>query len=147
MGTFRALLLIVITVLLLTGCSRPLNLTDSDNTQISDHSDQYLSLQISKPNGNSYTTYKTINDFEVIKKIMLILQQADDSHAMVSMSRSPDFKFTLANTSPTVSSEPRIYGIWKSPNPKRIEVVSEFGGGGYVQLNQTDSKLILDLLK
>jgi hypothetical protein len=128
--------------LLLAGCSRDVSFKKVEP-------ELNLILELSKPDkdGIAYTKYRTVKDASTATEIKVILLQADESKSVVSMARNPDRKISIVNTSPTASSEPRVYGIWHEPNSEFIEVVSESAGGGYTQLNPDDSKSIIKLLK
>lgn len=141
MRTKRAVILVALVALLLPGCNQ------SSPNRV--EPEQNLILEISKPDkdGTSYIKYRTIKNARMATEIKLILKQADESNSLASMSRSPDRKISLINTSPAASAEPRVYGIWHSPNPKFIEVVSESTGGGYIQLNREDSVKVMAVLK
>ncbi|WP_256759048.1 lipoprotein [Cohnella sp. WQ 127256] len=136
MKRIRVWILVALAIFLLSGCNT--------STPEIDNPEPYIIVEISKPTSNemSYQTYKTIKDAAKAIEIKLILKQAAESNVMVSMSRNPDYKITISSIDPTASSEPQIYGIWHSPRSKLVEVVSEGSGGGYIQLNSKDSKIV-----
>lgn len=136
----RSILLFAIACLMLTACNQ--TIPQSHFTP-----DRNLILEISKPDksGKNYNIYETIKDAKVATKIKIIVKQADESMNMVSMSRNPDRRISIINTSPTASAEPRVYGIWRLPKSK-IAVVSESASGGYFQLNAEDSKKVINVL-
>ncbi|TFE29085.1 hypothetical protein [Cohnella luojiensis] len=72
--------------------------------------DRNLILELSKPDirGRHYEIYKTIKDATIAAEIKFMLKQADESKMMVSMSRNPDRRISIINTSPLASAEPRI---------------------------------------
>jgi hypothetical protein len=131
--------LTLLIVVSLTGCS---------NSKSPVKVDEHLILQISKADskGIDYFKYKDVKDAATATKIYLILIQASTSNAIVSMSRNADYKITVLNTDPTVSSEPMPFGIWVAPDSAIVSVVAEIGGG-YVQLNSDDSATVLSILK
>lgn len=120
----------------------------------SDHSnglEDYLNLQVmievskAEPDGRAYSAPETINDPVSAMHLYNILQKAHSSNAIVSMSRNSDYKITVSNTNPAVSSEPIVYGIWLSEESSSVSIVTEIGSG-YVQLDLADSKKIRAIL-
>jgi hypothetical protein len=139
MISIRIIMLTLLTVVFLTGCT---------NSKTPVKVDEHLILQISKVDskGINYVNYKDIQDATIATEIYLILMKSYTSNAIVSMSRKADYKITVLNTDPTISSEPMPFGIWIAPDPAYISVVAELSGG-YVQLNAEHSATVLSVLK
>jgi hypothetical protein len=135
----RIIMLALMTVVFLTSCTH-------SKTPVK--VDEHLILEVSKMDstGIGYVKYKDIQDVAITTEIYLILMKSYTSNAIVSMSRSADYKITVLNTDPTVSSEPMLFGIWIAPDSAHLSVVAELGGG-YIQLNADDSATVLSVLK
>lgn len=104
-----------------------------------------LNLHLSKPESQSCTVYKKIEDNETVKSVMGILLNVQWENAKVEMSRQPDYKFLTVNIDPTVSYEPVTYAIWLSPNKDTLEVIIE-GNSKYGKVSKVNTKELLSVL-
>lgn len=92
-------------------------------------------------NGQPAPSYKEIRDPKTANALYAALSLSDESNAIVSMARNPDYVVEIVNASPTASAEPRTYSIWASRGKRTVEVVSH-DRGGYIQLNEKLSATI-----
>lgn len=134
----KIIVLFALFSIVLIGCS--------NRPPLPDLNDQNLNLHISKPEGQSYIIYKKVEDNQMVKRVMDILQKVSWEDAKVFMSRQPDYKINTINTDPTVSYEPVTYAVWISPKKDILEVIIE-GQSKYGKLTKKDSSTLLTIIQ
>jgi hypothetical protein len=117
------------------------NVTSEDTKHKSE-----LKLHVSKPEGQNYTVYKKIEDYETVKTVMDVLLNVSWENARVRMSHQPDYKIVTINTDPTISYVPVTYAGWLSPKKDILEVVIE-GQSKYGKLTKKDSGTLLTIIE
>ncbi|MBY9079742.1 hypothetical protein KIH86_09100 [Paenibacillus sp. HN-1] len=100
-------------------------------------------LEISRPDVNDYAVYKHIEDRAVVGGFMNIMEQATWEHAVVSMSRPPDYIIRTLNPA---TAETAVYDLWRTPDLSRFEVVIE-SKSRYGKTRAEDTAELLSILE
>ncbi|MCC3373102.1 hypothetical protein [Cohnella sp. REN36] len=123
-------------VAVLAACASKAELRESDRI-----------IQVSRPDGDRYKIYKEIREPDRVSQAEALLRSVvDGSTAIVSMSRTSDYRIAFENTIPGSSANRVVFDIWRTPKDDRVEVVLD-PTGAYAQLDPETSRSILRLVK
>ncbi|SOC43749.1 hypothetical protein [Ureibacillus acetophenoni] len=129
----RNLFLVVISLLLLAGCSNEIM-----------NDDQFIKVQLWDEDENQYEDFKEITNNEEVQKVKEIVFDIEWEKAKVQMEHPADYRFIFQYKNPNIEAKAVTYKLWISSNNDLVEIVME--DNAYAKLNKENSRTLIDVL-